>query len=96
MTRSEGVLPTESGTLTSQEKGGILGSVMVSFFTKGRRDLIAKTFVTLVQIAVGGAIAGNLLSRLTVAAKVGAGVAILLLFVLSIVICPTRSDERDA
>jgi len=50
---------------------------MRSFFTKGRRELIAKTFATLVQIAVGGAIAGNLLSRLTVAIKVGAGVAVI-------------------
>ena len=68
-------------------------SVMKNFFTKGRRDLIAKTFSTLVQIAVGGAIAGNILMKLTTTAKAVAALAVSVLFLLAVIVCPKRGDE---
>ncbi len=66
---------------------------MKRFFNKGRRELIARTFATLVQIAVGGAIASNILLKLTPRDKVLALLAVIALIVFAIMICPKRSDE---
>ena len=66
---------------------------MKGFYTKGRRELIAKAFITLVQIAVGGAIAGNIFMKFTPAVKTVATLSIITLFILAIIVCPKRSDE---
>lgn len=66
---------------------------MKSFFTKGRRDNLAKTLLTLVQIGVAAAVAGDVFIKLSTSAKIIIIAGILALFVLGIIISPPRSDE---
>jgi hypothetical protein len=87
------IKPVPKLGLTNKITVNIIKIAMKEYFTKGRRDLIARTFSTLVQIAVGGAIAGNIFTKLTTAVKVVAIFSIISLFILAVIVCPKRSDE---
>ncbi len=87
-----GLLRCTLHALTSPTTKAILTSAMSGFFTKGRRELISKTFATLVQIAIGAMFASNILMRLTTTVKVTMITGVILLFCL-VAICPPRSDE---
>ena len=63
------------------------------FFTKGRRDLVAKTLTNIVPIAAGAALAGDLFIKLSNPVKIGAIASLTIVSGIAIFACPKRSDE---
>lgn len=66
------------------------------FFHAGRRELIAKTLMTLVQIAIGtGLASGFFLAKMSHVVKTGVIFSIFVLFVLGIWTCPDRMQKGE-
>ena len=64
------------------------------FFHSGRRDLMAKTIMVLVQISIGTALAsGFFLAKSPVILKAGGTFLLILIFGLGIWICPDRFEK---
>jgi hypothetical protein len=64
------------------------------FFHTGRRDLIAKTIMVLVQISIGTALAsGFFLTKSPVELKLGITLILVGLFGLGTWTCPDRSEK---
>lgn len=65
----------------------------MAFFNKGRRELISKTLMNLVQISAAAALAGNLFVKLNISVKILFAAIVITLFISGILICPDRRNE---
>ncbi len=66
------------------------------FFNSGRRELLAKTLMTLIQIAFGTGLAGGFfLANISIMLKTIGAVIGLGLFGLGIWACPDRSQKGE-
>ena len=67
-----------------------------SFFNAGRRELLAKTLMTLVQIAFGAGLAGGFfLAELSIILKITGTIIGFCLFGLGIWTCPDRTQKGE-
>lgn len=65
----------------------------MAFFKKARRELISKTLMSLVQILVAAGAAGELFIKSAMYLKILVIVSVIVLFALSVFICPEKEEE---